>query len=126
VSAAGVLKLYNVVLATVGGNISSVTSATDPNGNSLIGASGWAFTVTSSTSFQITHPLGNVWIGAFSSGVNGANVLTKSFFGNTTGTYSMYQDSAYTIITFNTLTPTQAGYAASGVSTLTINYFSKV
>jgi hypothetical protein len=29
-------------------------------------------------------------------------------------------------MTFNTLTPTQAGYAASGTSTLTIYFFAKV
>jgi hypothetical protein len=106
--------------------LDSVTSATDPTGASLIGAAGWTFTVSSTTSFQITHPLGNVITGATSSGVNGANVLTKSFFGNTTGTYSMFQNSGYTTMTYNTLTPTQAGYASSGSSTLTIYFFAKV
>jgi hypothetical protein len=120
------LKTYTVVIATSGGNLDSVTSATDPTGTSLVGNPSWTFTVSSTTSFQITHPLGNVITGATSSGVNGANVLTKSFFGNTTGTYSMFQNSGYTTMTFNTLTPTQAGYAASGTASLTIYFFAKV
>ncbi len=115
-----------MVVATAGGNLSSVASATDPSGNSLIGASGWNFVVSSSTTFTITHPLGNVIIGAYSSGVNGANVLTKAFWGNTTGTYSMYQNSTYTTMTYYTLTPTQAGYASTGTSTLTITFLAKV
>jgi hypothetical protein len=126
VSAAGTIKNYQVVLATSNGSLSSVTSATDPVGVSLIGAAGWSFTIDSSTQFTIGHPLGNVFIGAFTNGLNGSNVLTRTFAGNTTGNYSMFQNSAFTSITFYSLSGTLAGYATVGLGTLTINFQAKV
>ena len=126
VSAAGTIKNYQVVIATSNGSLSSVTSATDPVGASLIGAAGWTFTIDSSTQFTITHPEGNVFIGAFTNGLNGSNVLTRTFSGNTTGNYSMFQNSAFTSITFYSLSGTLAGYATVGLGTLTINFQAKV
>jgi len=126
VSAAGTLKTFTVVITTENGNLSSVLTATDPTGANLIGAAGWAFTVNSGTQFTIGHPLGNVVVGAFTNGLNGANVLTRTFTGNTTGNYSMFQDSGFTTITFYSLSPTLAGYATVGSATLTINFFAKV
>ena len=126
VSAAGTIKNYQVVIATSNGSLSSVTSATDPVGANLIGAAGWTFTIDSSTQFTITHPLGNVFIGAFTNGLNGSNVLTRTFSGNTTGNYSMFQNSAFTSIIFYSLSGTLAGYATVGLGTLTINFQAKV
>lgn len=123
---AGVLNAYTVVINTSNGLLSSVASATDPNGASLIGAPGWAFSVTSATIFDITQPLGNVIVGAYTSGVNGAVVLTRSFVGNTTGNYSMFQNSTYTGMTFYSMTPTNAGYSSTGNSTLTLYFLAKV
>jgi hypothetical protein len=126
VSAAGTIKNYIVVINTENGSLSSVASATDPVGQSLIGASGWSFSIDSATVFTIGHPLGNVWVGAFTNGLNGSNVLTRTFSGNTTGNYSMFQDSSFTSMTFYSLSPTLAGYASVGLATLTINFFAKV
>jgi hypothetical protein len=39
------LKTFTVVIATSGGNMDSVTTATDPVGKSLIGNPSWTFTV---------------------------------------------------------------------------------
>ena len=126
VSASGTLKTYTVVLNTVNGALNSVASATDPVGANLIGASGWTFTIDSGSQFTIVHPLGNVITGAWTNGVNGANVLTRTFTGNTTGNYSMFQDSGYTQVTFYSLSGTLAGYATVGASTMTIYFFAKV
>jgi hypothetical protein len=126
VSAAGVLKTYTIVLNTLNGILDSVVSATDPVGNNLIGAPGWSFTISSATNFIVGHPLGNVWVGAFTNGLNGSNVLTRTFSGNTTGNYSIFQNNIYTNITFYSLNATNAGYSSVGASTLTINVFAKV
>lgn len=111
---------------TTNGALDSLASATDPVGANLIGAPGWSFTIDSGSQFTIGHPLGNVIIGAFTNGVNGANVLTRTFTGNTTGNYSMFQNSSYNTITFYSLSGTLAGYATVGAATLTINFFAKV
>lgn len=126
VSAAGVLKTYTIVLSTLNGALDSVVSATDPVGNNLIGAAGYTFTITSATIFDVIHPLGNVFVGAFSNGLNGSNVLTRTFAGNTTGNYSIFQNSGFTTITFYSLNATNAGYSSAGASTLTIYLFAKV
>jgi hypothetical protein len=126
VSAAGTLKTFTVVLNTVNGALNTVASATDPVGASLIGAAGWSFTIDSGSQFTIGHPLGNVITSAWTNGVNGANVLTRTFTGNTTGNYSMFQDSGYTSVTFYSLSGTLAGYATVGASTMTIYFFAKV
>lgn len=126
VSAAGTLKTYTIVLNTINGAITSVNSATDPVGANLIGAAGWNFSVDSGTVFSVDHPLGNVIVGAFTSGLNGSNVLTRTFSGNTTGNYSMFQNSSYNQITFYSLSGTLAGYATVGASTLTIYILAKV
>ena len=126
VSAAGTLKTFTVIIATENGSLNAVTSATDPVGASLIGAAGWSFTINSGSQFTITHPLGNVIVGAFTSGVNGSNVLSRSFSGNTTGNYSMFQNSGYTTMTYYSLSPTLAGYASVGSGSLTIFFLAKV
>lgn len=126
VSAAGTLKTYTVVIGTENGSLNAVTSATDPVGANLIGEAGWNFTINSGSQFTITHPLGNVVVGALTNGVNGANVLSRSFSGNTTGNYSMFQNSSYTTMTFYSLSPTQAGYASVGSGSLTIFFLAKV
>ena len=122
----GTLQVYTIVINTSNGLLSSVASAVDPNGSSLIGAPGWAFTVTSATIFDITQPLGNVIVGAYTSGVNNTVVLTRSFVGNTTGNYSMFQNSTYTGMTFYSMNPTNAGYSSTGNSTLTLYFLAKV
>ena len=100
-----------------------MTSATDPNGNNLIGAAGWTFTIVSNTQFRINHPLGNIFVGAFTNGVNPANslVTTRVFFGNSTGTYSMFQDVSYTQIDFYSMSSVNAGYASAGSGSVIIN-----
>jgi hypothetical protein len=125
-TAIGTLEVYTIVINTSNGLLSTVASATDPNGANLIGAPGWAFTVTSATIFDITQPLGNVIVGAYTSGVNNTVVLTRSFVGNTTGNYSMFQNSIYTGMTFYSMNPTNAGYSSTGSSTLTLYFLAKV
>ena len=126
VSAAGTIKNYTITLATSNGALASVISATDPVCNDLIGATGWTFTVTSGTVFTMIHPLGNAIIGSWTNGTNGSNVLTRTFNGNTTGNYSMFQNSAFTTVNWYSLNGTNAGYATSGAGTLVINFQAKV
>lgn len=126
VSAAGTLKTYTVVIATVGGQLSSVTSATAPDGTSLIGVAGWTFTVAGVSQFTITHPLGNVITGASSNGVNGALVLTRPFSGLSTAQYTLFQNSTYTTMNFYSMVAANSGYASTGTASVTIYFFAKV
>jgi hypothetical protein len=102
---AGYAKCYEVTLDFSGGVVTGVSSATDPEGNSLIGASGWSFT-TNSTTLIVNHPLSKRIINPESHGVNGSNILTRAFSGTTTSNHSCFQTgsqvSFYSLSAFNT------------------------
>jgi hypothetical protein len=125
--AAGAIYNYKVVVATTGGTISSITSATSPSGANLIGAPGWSFSV-SPPNVAITHPLGNTIVSGFSEGSNGANVLIRPYTGVSAATFSMFASSSYGVITFYSNTAANAGFngAATDANALTINFQSTV
>jgi hypothetical protein len=126
VSATNTLRIFTVVVNTLAGGLSTVASATSPDGTNLIGAAGWTFTVVSGSQFRIVHPLGDVFIGTNSAGINGAVVTRRTFTGNTTSQYTMLENSTYTQIDYYTVTNVQGGYAATGSSTFTIYLMAKV
>ena len=105
--------------------MTTVASATAPDGSNLIGASGWTFTVVNPLSqFRVGHPLGDVFVGAWSAGINGTVVTRRAFFNFGTTQYSMQENSSYNQIDFYNLSNTQAGYG-TGNSTLTFYLCAK-
>ena len=125
--AAGVTYKYTIVVATAGGTISAITSATAPSGANLVGASGWAFSV-SGVNVIVTHPLGNTIIAGFSEGNNGGVVLIRPYSGTSAAQFAMFQSSSYGIVTFYSNVATNAGFSSSATDTnaLTINFLSTV
>jgi hypothetical protein len=51
------IGVYSVELSFSSGSITAVAAAMDPLGNSLIGATGWGFSIDTATSITITHPV---------------------------------------------------------------------
>ena len=100
--------------------LSSVASATAPDGTNILNTGGFTETITSSTQFTVTHPLGAKIIGGQTVGINGAIALTRPFFSNSTGTYSIQQNSTFTQVDFYSMTSSQAGYPGSGNSTVSV------
>ena len=113
--------MYKFVINTSGGNLTTVASATGPNGANLIGATGWSFTVNSSTQFTVTHPLGQNIMNAFVYGV-GASLSWMRTFSSTTGVaaLAMSQDLAYTSCTFYGLS---VQFLGTSTSPSTVNIF---
>ena len=118
---------YTVVVATVGGTISTITSATSPSGANLVGATGWAFTV-SGVNVAVTHPLGNTIFLGMSRGINAANICHRQIIGSATSQYAMFQNSASTVLTVYSCTASNAAFngAASVSNALTLIFFSTV
>jgi len=125
-AAAGVLYNYKIVVATVGGTISSITSATAPSGANLIGASGWTFTV-SPPNVIVTHPLGNTITSGYSEG-NNTNILVRPYSGTSSAQFSMFLSNSYQTVTFYSNTAANAGFngAATDANALTINFTSTI
>jgi hypothetical protein len=82
----------------------------------------------SGANVNVTHPLGNTIIGAFSLGLNTTNQAMRAFTGVGTATYSLMSNAAFTIASFYSLTATNAGFnaAASDANALTITFQSTV
>jgi hypothetical protein len=124
---AGLGYAYTIVVATTGGTISAITSATAPSGANLVGAPGWNFTITA-PNVIMTHPLGNTIYAGFSKGNNGGNVAIKPYFGVSTITYSMIASASFGTMTFysNTSGNTGANSSATDSNALTITFLSMV
>jgi len=121
---------YTVVVATIGGTIRAITSATAPSGANLVGATGWAFAI-SGNNIAVTHPLGNTIyfaavFGSFNAGTT--NRLIRPYNGNSMATLSFYQNSTDTVVTFYANTSTNAGYSeiTSNANAFQINFYSSV
>jgi hypothetical protein len=115
----GYAKCYEVTLDFNGGVVTGVSAATDPGGNSLIGASGWTFS-TNSTTLIINHPLSKRIINPESHGVNGSNILTRAFSGTTTSNHSCFQTGSQ--VSFYSLTAFNTGCAGVGSTLLYITF----
>ena len=118
---------YTVTIGTTTGVLTSITSATAPSGANLVGATGWAFAI-SGNNVSITHPLGNTILLGVVKGINGAQVLIRTYTGTTTITASVFQNSTYTVVTFYANTSNNAGYSGSSTNAnaLRIIIFSTV
>jgi hypothetical protein len=93
--------VYSIKLEFSGGNLisSPFLAATDPAGNSLIGATGWVFARDSNSQITITHPTskwfvnfnrfglqtagGTEWVSAAISGANFSGNVVKNFTNRT-------------------------------------------
>jgi hypothetical protein len=123
----GVTYTYTIVVGTTSGTVSGITSAVAPSGANLIGAPGWTIAL-SGVNLVVTHPLGNTIVVGLSRGINGANVLIRSYSGTATGQFSMFSNSGYTIVTFFSNTAANAGFSSSATDTnaLTVTFLSTV
>jgi hypothetical protein len=103
------------------------TSATAPSGANLIGASGWTIAL-SGVNLVVTHPLGNTIVVGLSKGINGLNVLIRSYSGTATAQFAMFSNSGYTIVTFYSNTAANAGFSSSATdaNALTVTFLSTV
>jgi hypothetical protein len=126
-AAAGATYLYKIVVATTGGTISGITSATAPSGANLIGAPGWSISI-SGVNVIVNHPLGNTVISGFSLGVNAGNNLIRPYTGNSAAQFAMFASNSFGTLTFYSNTAANAGFngAATDANALTINFLSTV
>jgi hypothetical protein len=116
-------KPYKLVVNISGGGVNSITALYDPSGVNINGSGGWSATVNSATSITITHPLGVPLIDFVSLGINGANVLTRSFTLTNPSAYSVFQNSSFTTATVYTISAGNAGYSGIGSGDFYILYF---
>jgi hypothetical protein len=116
---------YKLVVNVAVGGISSITSLLDPSGSNINGVGGWSAVANSpsANAIQITHPLGKPLTDFTSLGINGSNVLTRSFLATATSQYSVFQNNVYTTATIYTATPGNGGYTSSGTGNFYIVYF---
>jgi hypothetical protein len=116
---------YKLVVNVAGGGISSITSLLDPSGSNINGVGGWSAVANSpsANAIRITHPLGKPLTDFTSLGINGSNVLTRSFLATATSQYSVFQNNIYTTATIYTATPGNGGYTSSGAGDFYIVYF---
>ena len=124
-AAAGTLYTYKIVVATTGGSISAITSATAPSGANLIGAGGWSF-VVSSPNVQMTHPLGNTIYNTSSIGVAASTVLVRPYTGTSAAQYASISNTGFTLLTFYSNTAANSGFNGAGTdaNALTILFTS--
>ena len=125
--AAGVLYNYKIVVATTGGTISGITSATGPSGANLIGLSGWSFSV-SPPNVVMTHPLGNTLISFYSLGLGATTTTYRPYTGNSGAQFSAIGNTAFNQITFYSNTAANTGFNGAGTdaNALTISFQSTI
>jgi hypothetical protein len=116
---------YKLVVNVAGGVINSITSLLDPSGSNINGVGGWSVVANSpsANAIQITHPLGKPLTDFTSLGINGSNVLTRSFIATATSQYSVFQNSGYTTATIYSASAGNGGYTTIGAGNFYIVYF---
>jgi hypothetical protein len=70
----------------------------------------------------VTKPITKRALNAQTHAVNGANTFSRSFITVSGSTTSCVQNAALTTVTFNGLTNSATGVAASGISTIDITF----
>jgi hypothetical protein len=102
-------KSYVVKLSYTSGVLTSVVAAQDPDGTSLIGASGWAFNITSNQ-LTITHPVAKPGMNFMTHAENTANTfISKSIMGTGGANNTIRQDSGMTNFIISGLSYTFTG-----------------
>ena len=102
-------KSYVVKLSYTSGVLTSVVAAKDPNGNSLVGATGWSFNITANQ-LTINHPVGKAGINFMTHAENSANsFISKAIFGTGGANNTIRQDSGMTNFIISGLSYTFTG-----------------
>jgi hypothetical protein len=102
-------KSYVVKLSYTSGVLTSVLAAQDPDGTSLIGASGWAFNITSNQ-LTITHPVAKPGMNFMTHAENTANTfISKAIMGTGGANNTIRQDSGMTNFIISGLSYTFTG-----------------
>ena len=128
VPSSGYIYIYTIVVATTSGTKSGITSATAPSGANLIGAVGWAFTLTGDN-VAVTHPLGNTIFFGQVRGVGATDTLIAGYStANSSLNRAIGSNDTFTVLTFygNTVTNVRYNNAATNPNAITINFFSSV
>jgi len=75
---------------------------------------------------QVTHPLGNTIIGAFSLGLNTGTSLIRPYTGTSAAQFAMLIATSFASVTFYSNTAANAGFngAATDANALTISFTS--
>lgn len=118
-------KPYKLVVNISSNAVQAVTALYDPAGVNINGVDGWSVAVNTPNpnSITITHPLGVPLTDFFSLGINGTNVITKSFVSLSSAAYSVIQNSAFTTATIYAISANNAGFASAGSGDLYVLYF---
>jgi hypothetical protein len=102
-------KSYVVKLSYTSGVLTSVVAAQDPDGNSLIGASGWSFNITS-TQLTISHPELKAGMNFMTHAENTTGTfISKAIFGTGGANNTIRQDSGMTNFIISGLSYTFTG-----------------
>jgi hypothetical protein len=113
------------VVNITGNTVASITSLSSPTGASINGVGGWSVLANtpSANAVQITHPLGVPLTDFSSLGINGSNVVTRSFTATSTAGYAVIQNSTYTTASIYSISNANAAFASTGTGDFYIVYF---
>ena len=125
--ASGTTQVYKVVIATSGGIMSSITSATAPDGTNILNTGGWTQAINIGTSLlSVTFPPGLKLIGAFAQGIDTSNTGYMRALSAVPGTSPAMNFTSATSIDFSTLTQAQLKYSAAGAGSAVVYILSYI
>ncbi len=121
------VPVYAIKLEFSGGNLvsSPFLSATDPEGNSLIGATGWTFTRNGNNEITVAHPLGKWFVNfnRFALQIAGGNEwVSGAISGPNFSTLSVKNFTNQSQFSIQALTTAQSGIAGSGTAYMFITW----
>jgi len=104
---------------------SPFVAATDPSGNSLIGAPGWSFTRDGANSLTVTHPQGK-WFVNFNrfaqQSAGGTDWVSANFSGASFSVASVKNYTNQNSFSLQALTSAQVGIAGAGTAYMFITW----
>ena len=121
------VPVYALKLEFSGGNLvaSPFLAATDPSGNSLIGATGWTFTRNGTGEITIAHPVGK-WFVNFNrfalQTAGGTEWVSAAISGSNFSTASVKNVTNQSQFSIQALTTAQTGIAGSGTAYMFITW----
>jgi len=121
------IGVYSMKLEFSGGNLiaSPFLAASDPNGNNLIGATGWTFTRDGNGSLTVTHPQGK-WFVNFNryaqQSAGGTEWVSANFSGSNFAVASVKNYTNQASFSLQALTNAQTGIAGSGIAYMFITW----
>ena len=125
--ASGTTQVYKVVIATSGGIMSSITSATAPDGTNILNTGGWTQAINTGTSLlSVTFPPGLKLLGAFAQGIDASTSGYMRALSAVPGTSPAMNFTSATSIDFSTLTQAQLKYSAAGAGSAVVYILSYI